>query len=659
MADKKTFYITTPIYYPSGKLTIGNAYTTVAADSMARYKRSKGYDTFFLTGTDEHGLKIEQKAEARGIKPKEFVDEMASSYKKLWKMLDISYDKFIRTTDDEHVKAVQKIFEKLLKKGDIYLGEYTGWYSVEDEEYFTESQLAEVYKDDEGNVVGGKAPSGHEVQLVKEPSYFFRMSKYADRLLDYYKEHPDFILPHSREKEMVNNFIKPGLEDLSVTRTTVNWGIPVPSDPKHVVYVWIDALSNYITALGYGSDNDELFKKFWPADVHLVGKEIVRFHTIYWPIMLMALDLPLPKQIFGHGWVLMKDGKMSKSKGNAVYPEMIVERYGLDALRYYLMRAIPFGSDGIFTPEDFVERVNFDLANDLGNLLNRTVSMINQYQDGLVASVAEEQDEYGQDLIKTAQEVIAEYTNQMDSLHFSQALDSVWRLISRANKYIDETTPWVLNKEGKSEELSKVMTNLAESLRLVAILISPIMTESPVKMFNQLGLDFNNGEQKDLSFGSFDWDIKVTEKPTPIFPRLKQDVEVKYIKDEMKKAKPKKQTRSEQKKEEKFITIDDFDKVKIQVAKVLSVEPVKGSNKLLMFKLDFGNGHTRQILSGIRKFYPDESELLNKKVLAVTNLKPRKMLGHVSEGMLLSSEKDGKVKLAIVGDEHEAGAELG
>ncbi len=495
--------------------------------------------------------------------------------------------------------------------------------------------------------------------LVKEPSYFFRMSKYADRLLQYYKDHPDFILPHSREKEMVNNFIKPGLEDLSVTRTTVDWGIPVPSDPKHVVYVWIDALSNYITALGYGSDNDELFKKFWPADVHLVGKEIVRFHTIYWPIMLMALDLPLPKQIFGHGWVLMRDGKMSKSKGNAVYPEMIVKRYGLDALRYYLMRAIPFGSDGIFTPEDFVERVNFDLANDLGNLLNRTVSMINQYQDGLVASVAEEQDEYGQDLIKTAQEVIAEYTNQMDSLHFSQALDSVWRLISRANKYIDETTPWVLNKEGKSEELSKVMTNLAESLRLVAILISPIMTESPVKMFNQLGLDFNNGEQKDLSFGSFDWDIKVTEKPTPIFPRLKQDVEVKYIKDEMKKAKPKKQTRSEQKKEEKFITIDDFDKVKIQVAKVLSVEPVKGSNKLLMFKLDFGNGHTRQILSGIRKFYPDESELLNKKVLAVTNLKPRKMLGHVSEGMLLSSEKDGKVKLAIVGDEHEAGAELG
>lgn len=548
MAEKKTFYITTPIYYPSGKLTIGNAYTTIAADTMTRYKKSRGFDTFFLTGTDEHGLKIEQKAEAQGIKPQEFVDKMANSYKDLWKMLDVSYDRFIRTTDEDHVKAVQKIFERLLKQGDIYLGEYTGWYSVEDEEYFTESQLAEVYKDDDGNVIGGKAPSGHEVRLVKEPSYFFRMSKYADRLLQYYKDHPDFILPHSREKEMVNNFIKPGLEDLSVTRTTVDWGIPVPSDPKHVVYVWIDALSNYITALGYGSDDDSLFKKYWPADVHLVGKEIVRFHTIYWPIMLMALDLPLPKQIFGHGWVLMKDGKMSKSKGNAVYPEMIVKRYGLDALRYYLMRAIPFGSDGIFTPEDFVERVNFDLANDLGNLLNRTVSMINQYQEGQVAPVASEQDEFAKDLIKTANETIAEYQKQMDALHFSQALDSVWKLISRANKYIDETTPWTLNKEGKSEELAKVMTNLAESLRLIAILIAPVMTQSPVKMFEQLGLDWNNDDQKKLDFGGFDWNIKVTEKPTPIFPRLKNDVEVKYIKEEMKKAKPKKKTRSQQKK---------------------------------------------------------------------------------------------------------------
>ena len=659
MGEKPTFYITTPIYYPSGKLHIGNSYTTIACDVLARYKRLQGYDVFFLTGTDEHGLKIEQKAQALGMQPQEYVDKMAADIKELWKKLEITNDKFIRTTDDYHEKAVQNIFEKLLAKGDIYLGKYRGWYSVSDEEYFTESQLAEVYRDEDGNMIGGKAPSGHEVQLVEEDCYFFKMSKYADRLVKYYEEHPDFIIPDTRKNEMLNNFIKPGLEDLALTRTSFNWGVKVPSNPEHVVYVWIDALCNYITALGYETgDDDSLFKKYWPADVHMVGKEIVRFHTIYWPIMLMALNLPLPKQIFGHGWVLMKDGKMSKSKGNAVYPEMIVKRYGLDALRYYLMRAIPFGSDGIFTPEDFVERVNFDLANDLGNLLNRTVSMINQYQDGQVAPVAAEQDEFAQDLIKTANETIAEYQKHMDALHFSQALDSVWKLISRANKYIDETTPWTLNKEGKSEELSKVMSNLDESLRLVAILIAPVMTQSPVKMFEQLGLDWNNEEQKKLEFGGFDWNVKVTEKPTPIFPRLKNDVEVKYIKEEMKKAKPKKKTRSQQK-EEKHITIDDFDKVKIQVGQILSVEPVKGSSKLLMFKLDFGDGNERQILSGIRKFYPDASELLDKKVLAVTNLKPRKMLGHESQGMLLSSEKDGQVKLAIVGDEHEVGAELG
>lgn len=657
MAEKKTFYITTPIYYPSGRLTIGNAYTTIAADVMARYKRSQGYDTFFLTGTDEHGLKIEQKAEKQGIKPQEFVDQMVVTYKKLWKSLDISYDKFIRTTDEEHVKGVQKIFEQLLKQGDIYLGEYTGWYSVEDEEYFTESQLAETYKDDAGNVIGGKAPSGHEVQLVKEPSYFFKMSKYADRLYQYYQDHPEFILPHSREKEMVNNFIKPGLEDLSVTRTTVSWGIPVPSDPKHVVYVWIDALSNYITALGYGSNDDSLFKKYWPADVHLVGKEIVRFHTIYWPIMLMALDLPLPKHIIGHGWVLMKDGKMSKSKGNAVYPESIINRYGVDALRYYLMRALPFGADGVFTPEDFVERVNYDLANDLGNLLNRTVSMINQYQNGVVNPVASEQDELGNDLAKVANVVIADYIKKMDTLHFTQAIEDIWQLVSRANKYIDETMPWSLNKEGKQEDLARVMSNLAESLRIIALLIAPIMTRTPVEMFKQLGLNWDNEDQKKLKFGAFDWNVQVTENPQPIYPRLKPEEEVKYIQDEMAKAKPKKQSRSE-KGQGPEITIADFDKVKIQVGKILSVEPVQGSSKLLQFQLDFGNGDERQILSGIRKYYPNASELLGKKVLAVTNLKPRKMLGHTSQGMLLSSEKGGQVKLAIVGDEHEVGADL-
>ncbi|EEU20570.2 methionine--tRNA ligase [Lactobacillus mulieris] len=662
MADKKTFYITTPIYYPSGRLTIGNAYTTIAADSMARYKRSQGYETFFLTGTDEHGLKIEQKAEKAGIKPQEYVDGMAKQYKELWKKLDISYDKFIRTSDPEHVKAVQAIFEKLLKQGDIYLGEYTGWYSVEDEEYFTESQLKEVFKDDNGKVIGGIAPSGHKVQLVKEPSYFFRMSKYADRLLKYYQDHPEFILPHSREKEMVNNFIKPGLEDLSVTRTTIDWGIPVPSDPKHVVYVWIDALSNYITALGYGSDDDSLFKKFWPADVHLVGKEIVRFHTIYWPIMLMALDLPLPKQIFGHGWVLIYKDKMSKSKGNAVYPESIVDRFGLDALRYYLMRAIPFGSDGSFSPEDFVERVNFDLANDLGNLLNRTVSMINQYQAGLVSKPGS-QDDLGNNLAKFADETIAEYQKQMDALHFSQALDAIWKFVGRANKYIDETTPWVLNKEGKTEELARVMANLAESLRLIAIMISPIMTESPAQIFEQLGLNFEEADQKALKFGEFAWNIKVTDKPAPIFPRRKKDEEVAYIKAEMAKAVSKKQTRSEKKAKEmeaekNYISIDDFDKVEIKVGQVLSVEAVEGSSKLLKFQMDFGD-EKRQILSGMRKFYPDFEELVGKKILAVTNLKPRKMMGMESQGMLLSSEKGKKVKLAIVGEEHDLGALLG
>ena len=487
--SKETFYITTPIYYPSGKLHIGNSYTTIACDVLARYKRLMDFDVFYLTGTDEHGLKIEQKANELGISPQTYVDGMAADMKKLWATLDISYDKFIRTTDDYHEKAIADMFERLIAQDDIYLGEYDGWYSVSDEEYFTESQLAEVYRDENGVMIGGKAPSGHEVERVKEESYFFRMSKYADRLLAYYEAHPDFIQPESRKNEMINNFIKPGLEDLSLSRTTFTWGVPVKSNPKHVVYVWFDALANYITALGYGSDDTTNFDKFWPANVHMVGKEIVRFHTIYWPIMLMALGLPLPQQVFGHGWLLMKDGKMSKSKGNVVYPEMLVERYGLDALRYYLMRAVPFGSDGIFTPEDFVNRVNYDLANDLGNLLNRTVAMINKYQAGDIQT-PETQTAFDGTLQAVIETAITNYHASMNKMEFNVALNEIWTIISRSNKYIDETTPWILAKDAsKSGELNSVMYHLAESLRIVAVLLQPFMRTTSQAIFAQLGLD--------------------------------------------------------------------------------------------------------------------------------------------------------------------------
>ena len=661
---KETFYITTPIYYPSGKLHIGNSYTTIACDVMARYKRLMDFDVFYLTGTDEHGLKIEQKANELGISPQAYVDGMAADMKKLWGTLDISYDKFIRTTDDYHEKAIADMFERLIEQDDIYLGEYDGWYSVSDEEYFTESQLAEVYRDENGVMIGGKAPSGHEVERVKEESYFFRMGKYADRLLAYYESHPDFIQPESRKNEMINNFIKPGLEDLSLSRTTFTWGIPVKSNPKHVVYVWFDALANYITALGYGSDDSTNFDKFWPANVHMVGKEIVRFHTIYWPIMLMALGLPLPKQVFGHGWLLMKDGKMSKSKGNVVYPEMLVERYGLDALRYYLMRAVPFGSDGIFTPEDFVNRVNYDLANDLGNLLNRTIAMINKYQGGLIQT-PETQTEFDDSLEAVIQTAITNYHHAMDKMEFNVALSEVWTIISRSNKYIDETTPWIIAKdEEKSGELASVMYHLAESLRMTAVLLQPFMRTTSQAILTQLGLSATEINLASATFGMI-YTAPVVTKGEPIFPRLDAEDEVAYIQEQMQGNTPVVQdtgfdpAKTTLKSDKKAIKFDDFEKLEIKVAEVIHVEKVEGSDKLLKFELDAGDDGHRQILSGIAKFYPNPESLIGLKLQIVANLKPRKMMGLLSQGMILSAESEGKLTLLTVAPEVANGSLVG
>lgn len=654
MTEKKSFYITTPIYYPSGKLHIGSAYTTIACDVLARYKRMMGFDVQYLTGLDEHGQKIQQKAEEAGITPQEYVDGMAESVKTLWELLDISYDKFIRTTDTYHEEAVAKIFEQLLAQGDIYLGEYTGWYSVSDEEFFTESQLAEVYRDENGNMIGGVAPSGHEVEKVSEESYFFRMSKYADRLKAYYAEHPEFIQPDDRMNEMLKNFIEPGLEDLAVSRTTYTWGVQVPSNPKHVIYVWIDALMNYISALGYGwSDDLSQYHKFWPADIHMIGKDILRFHSIYWPIMLMALDLPLPKRLVAHGWFVMQDGKMSKSKGNVVYPEMLVERFGLDPLRYYLMRSLPVGSDGTFTPEDYVGRINYELANDLGNLLNRTIAMVNKYFDGEVPRFAVATD-FDADLASVATDSIENYHKQMEAVDFPRALEAVWNLISRTNKYIDETAPWVLAKdETDRDKLEAVMSHLAASLRVVAHLIQPFMMETSDAIMEQLGLGTTFDLEK-LTFAGLPEGVRVVAKGSPIFPRLDMEDEITYIKEQMNAGKapvekewvPEEVELTSSKGQIKF---EDFDAVEIRVAEVIEVEKVEGSDKLLRFRLDAGDEGHRQILSGIAKFYPNEQELVGKKLQIVANLKPRKMMKkYVSQGMILSAEHDGKLTVLTV-----------
>ncbi|HWO76064.1 MAG TPA: methionine--tRNA ligase [Bacillus sp. (in: firmicutes)] len=647
----QTFYITTPIYYPSGNLHIGHAYTTVAGDAMARYKRLRGFDVMYLTGTDEHGQKIQRKAEEKGVTPKAYVDEIVLGIKELWDKLDISYDDFIRTTENRHKAAVEKIFARLLEQGDIYLDQYEGWYCTPCESFFTERQLAD-----------GNCPDcGRPVEKVKEESYFFKMSKYVDRLVKYYEEHPEFIQPESRKNEMINNFIKPGLEDLAVSRTTFDWGIKVPGDPKHVIYVWIDALSNYITALGYGSENEEKYQKYWPADVHLVGKEIIRFHTIYWPIMLMALDLPLPKKVFGHGWLLMKDGKMSKSKGNVVDPVTLIDRYGLDALRYYLLREVPFGSDGVFTPEGFVERINFDLANDLGNLLNRTVAMIDRYFDGEIPVYNGSNHSFEQSLLEVNKETVKKYEAAMEDMEFSVALTSLWQLISRTNKFIDETQPWVLAKEeAKRDELASAMVHLAESLRRIAVLLQPFLTKTPGLIFEQLQItdpELKSWESL-AEFGKIPAGTRV-KKGEPLFPRLEVEEEVQYIKEKMQGgAQPQNEPikNNEEIKEVNEITIDDFMKIELRVAEVIHAEPVKKADKLLKLQLDLGY-EKRQVVSGIAQYYKPE-DLIGKRVICVTNLKPVKLRGELSEGMILAGSKDGVLSLATVDKELEIGAKV-
>ncbi|GIO30714.1 MULTISPECIES: methionine--tRNA ligase [Paenibacillus] len=656
MSEKKTFYLTTPIYYPSDKLHIGHAYTTVAGDAMVRYKKLRGYDVRYLTGTDEHGQKIERKAAEAGKTPQQFVDDIVAGIKELWKKLDISNDDFIRTTEPRHTKVVQEVFERLLAQGDIYKGEYEGWYCTPDESFFLERQL-----------VDGKCPDcGRPVERVKEESYFFRMSKYVDRLLQYYEEHPDFIQPVSRKNEMINNFIKPGLEDLAVSRTTYEWGVKVKSDPKHVVYVWIDALLNYITALGYGSDDTSLFDKYWPADVHLMSKEIVRFHTIYWPIILMALDLPLPKKVFAHGWLLMKDGKMSKSKGNVVDPVTLIDRYGLDTLRYYLLREVPFGADGTFTPESFVERVNSDLANDLGNLLNRTVAMVDKYFDGVVPEYKSGVTAFDGELEEAAKAVYQKVEDAMENMEFSVALTAISQFISRSNKYIDETQPWALAKdESKREELASVMTHLVESLRIASILLQPFLTQAPRKIWEQLGI--SEGEltawDSGKTFGLIPAGTKLV-KGNPIFPRLEVEQEVAYIKEAMTGGAPAAKETEAAKTEapavaeapelKEEIGIEDFAKVELRVAQVIACEPVKKADKLLKLQLDLGF-EQRQVVSGIAKFYKPE-ELLGRKVICVTNLKPVKLRGELSQGMILAASQGDQLTLATVPDSMPNGA---
>ena len=642
----RKFYISTPIYYPSDKLHIGHTYCTVATDAMARYKRMQGYDVMFLTGTDEHGQKIQQKAEAAGVTPQQYVDNIVSGIHDLWKLMNISHDRFIRTTDDYHVESIKKIFTKLYEQGDIYKGKYTGKYCTPCESFWTESQL-----------VDGKCPDcGREVIDAEEEAYFFRLSKYADRLVEYYEAHPDFLEPPSRLNEMVNNFIKPGLEDLCVSRTTFDWGVPVEFDPGHVVYVWIDALSNYITALGYGNDKYHDFEKYWPADVHFVGKEIVRFHSIIWPAMLMALDLPLPGKVYGHGWLKFGGDKMSKSKGNVVDPVVLVGRYGVDALRYFLLREFPFGSDGNFTNEALISRINSDLANDLGNLLSRTVAMVGKYFGGKLP-VERVADPIDDELLTMAKELRGKYEEQMEKYAFQNALIEVFKLISRANKYIDETAPWVLAKdEANKPRLATVLYNLLECLRIGSSLLTPFMPETAEKARAQMGASAEEfGWEAAGMFGKLPLDVAVV-KGDALFPRIDMEKELAEL--------AAAQVPTEEPEEEEpampklpDITFDEFCKVEMTVCKVIACENVPKSEKLLKFQLDDGSGEPRQILSGIAKYYKAE-DLVGKTLVAVTNLPPRKMMGQMSNGMLLSAEKGDKLNLLMLDDSVPAGSRL-